>query len=73
MEDDIIHATKVQQDSDASVVECLTDEINIKAERSKHILSALHAASVPLDWLTASVLSELGSNMHALLHAVCES
>ena len=70
--DDIAKANKVQQDSDTSVIECLTDEINWQSERAKHILTALHAASVPLDLLTAEVLHDLGCKMGALIHSACE-
>jgi hypothetical protein len=70
--DDVVRSTKIQQDSDQSVVECLTDEINWKAERSKHVLTALHAASVPLDLQTAEVLHDLGCQMSALIQAACD-
>ena len=71
-QNDVAKATKVQQDSDQSVVECLTDEINWQSERAKHILTSLHAASVPLDLLTAEVLHDLGCKMGTLIRSACE-
>ena len=69
---DVAKAVQQQRDSDESVIECLTDEINWKAERSKHILTALHAAAVPLDLQTAEVLHDLGVSMDALIRDACE-
>ena len=69
---DVAKLTKLQQDSDATVVECLTEGIDQKAERGKHILTALHGAAVPLDLLTAEALHDLGVKMASLIQESCE-
>jgi hypothetical protein len=61
--------TKQQQDSDNAVVKELSREVDGRCERTKHVLQALQAAAVPLDCVTAEVLTELGTNMHCLIHA----
>lgn len=70
--EDIAHAAKVQREANDAVLECLTGDIDQRAERSKLILAALSAAAVPLDLLTASILHSLGCEMSSLIQSFYE-
>jgi hypothetical protein len=57
-----------QRASNEAVVAVVESRIVERVERMHDCTKALLAANITLDYLTASVLAELGENMYAILH-----
>ena len=64
--------SKVQRDSDDEIVKILTERATEFSDRTKHILVALSAAGVPLDFLTADALQDLSLKIENLLNEACD-